>query len=525
MTDAQDLVRKGIEAAREGNKAAARDFFERAVEIDDRDERAWFWLASVAETDDERRICLRNVLHINPNNERAQRALEKLEQKETELSGGDEVLPGISRRTLVLLVGSGVAVIALIAIIFLFLSIQQQRAENRIAQETQIALAVATRESGETATAVIRATETAVAFVSPTPTDFIPVRTLPPTFTPTPTVEQASDELQAVAPPPTGLTGLIAGWSGRDIIRAGYLPVGVYDAASGAFTVASENLGRDVTFYPDGTRLAYTRFERNLSSEFIEAVNVSGTVPEEIAARWRGFAVAREPAEPDLLPDGSFMTFSAFPGDEIARHVMELNMAELPPGADPQQVPSPLRRITNDAATYAHPVYSPDCTRIAALRDDVEGAEPGVDLVVIDRNTGAITPITNDRDATIETLPDWSPDGTQLVYAAASASDPDNHEIFIKQADGTGTAVLVIELRSPADDTSPVFSPDGQHIAFASNRNGEYQLFIFDRTTRALFQLTNTREMDHPTDWWQPGMANTCSPVESSAVAADDPGS
>jgi Flp pilus assembly protein TadD len=38
----QDLLKQGIEAAREGQKAEAREFFQQVIELDEKNERAWF---------------------------------------------------------------------------------------------------------------------------------------------------------------------------------------------------------------------------------------------------------------------------------------------------------------------------------------------------------------------------------------------------------------------------------------------------------------------------------------------------
>ena len=97
------LLQKGIEAAREGKRSEAHDLFQQVIEIDEKNEKGWFWLASVVETDEERIICLGNVLHINPNNERAKRALDTLqakakEKKTTSDAVEAEVIPGVSRR-------------------------------------------------------------------------------------------------------------------------------------------------------------------------------------------------------------------------------------------------------------------------------------------------------------------------------------------------------------------------------------------------------------------------------------------
>lgn len=69
------LVREGIRAYRAGNKAEARTFLEKAVELDQYNEEAWLWLSAVVDTKEEQRTCLENVLVINPNNARAKQGL------------------------------------------------------------------------------------------------------------------------------------------------------------------------------------------------------------------------------------------------------------------------------------------------------------------------------------------------------------------------------------------------------------------------------------------------------------------
>ena len=75
------LFKAGQEAARNGNNQQAHDLFRRAIEIDPYHEQVWLWLASVVDTDDDRRVCFENVLELNPSNVTAQRQLQKLDQQ------------------------------------------------------------------------------------------------------------------------------------------------------------------------------------------------------------------------------------------------------------------------------------------------------------------------------------------------------------------------------------------------------------------------------------------------------------
>ena len=66
-----EMLKAGISAAKEGNRAEARALLLRVTECQADNETAWLWLASISEYPEELLVFLSNVLDINPNNERA----------------------------------------------------------------------------------------------------------------------------------------------------------------------------------------------------------------------------------------------------------------------------------------------------------------------------------------------------------------------------------------------------------------------------------------------------------------------
>jgi hypothetical protein len=74
------LLEQGKRALREGNKVEAQTFLIKVTELDERNEEAWLWLASAVDTEEEKRICLNNVLLINANNSEATRMLAELDR-------------------------------------------------------------------------------------------------------------------------------------------------------------------------------------------------------------------------------------------------------------------------------------------------------------------------------------------------------------------------------------------------------------------------------------------------------------
>jgi Tfp pilus assembly protein PilF len=77
----EELLQIGIQTARKGNKPSARVIFRQILEADQGNERAWIWMASIAETLEERSRYLNAVLRINPDNQTALRELAKMQRK------------------------------------------------------------------------------------------------------------------------------------------------------------------------------------------------------------------------------------------------------------------------------------------------------------------------------------------------------------------------------------------------------------------------------------------------------------
>jgi tetratricopeptide (TPR) repeat protein len=75
------LLEQGISAALTGRRDEARALLTQAVETDDRNEQAWLWLSGLLEEPEDMRTCLENVLHLNPDNIKAQQGLAWVEQR------------------------------------------------------------------------------------------------------------------------------------------------------------------------------------------------------------------------------------------------------------------------------------------------------------------------------------------------------------------------------------------------------------------------------------------------------------
>ena len=71
QSNVTQILKRGIEAAKTGNRNDARVLLLRVTEADAKNETAWLWLASISEYPEELLVFLQNVLAINPQNKRA----------------------------------------------------------------------------------------------------------------------------------------------------------------------------------------------------------------------------------------------------------------------------------------------------------------------------------------------------------------------------------------------------------------------------------------------------------------------
>lgn len=126
-------------------------------------------------------------------------------------------------------------------------------------------------------------------------------------------------------------------------------------------------------------------------------------------------------------------------------------------------------KLTDSPSWDGAPVWSPDGTRIAfhSDRNATEADEfQNYDIYIMDADGTNVTQVTNDPAG--EFFPEWSPDGTRLVFARQS--DTDDRYLVIVELDSNREFRLTDQTR-PAD--LPAWSPDGSSIAFSGRTSGD----------------------------------------------------
>lgn len=77
-----DLLQAGRSALTIGNRQQAHDLWKKAAQMNPHSEQIWLALLEVIDNDEDRRVCLENILQINSMNVQARRELNKLDARD-----------------------------------------------------------------------------------------------------------------------------------------------------------------------------------------------------------------------------------------------------------------------------------------------------------------------------------------------------------------------------------------------------------------------------------------------------------
>ncbi len=214
--------------------------------------------------------------------------------------------------------------------------------------------------------------------------------------------------------------------------------------------LARRNGGKGLAWTPDGRHLVFD--EPEICRHFSVRSDLRLLDVETGQTRWltRGLRAR----DPDVTPDGRQIVFVRRLGDRSDLFEMPLAGGE-------------VRRLTESApdTEWGGPRVSPDGTRVVASRWTPGGQ---LDLVLVERATGAIVPLTDDRAADVE--PVWTPDAGEIVFR--SNRDGVSNLYALRLSDRALRRVT----RVLGGAFEPDVSGDGQRVVFAQYTARGYDL-------------------------------------------------
>jgi TolB protein len=168
--------------------------------------------------------------------------------------------------------------------------------------------------------------------------------------------------------------------------------------------------------------------------------------------------------------------------------------------------------------------WSPDSRTIAYhasasgtgryIRSDPGSATIDSDIFVINvddavAGSGIPVNITN-NPLTVDDDPDWSPDGTKILFTRHNVTDnhqnPRSAEIWVMNADGTGQLQLTHNVE---EERAPAWSPDGTRIIYSCRRGtpatatgpATFEICVMNADGSGELRLTNNAVGDLTPTW------------------------
>jgi len=229
----------------------------------------------------------------------------------------------------------------------------------------------------------------------------------------------------------------------------------------------------DPCWSPDGSKIAFTSI-RDGGRE-IYVVDSDGTNMKRLT----DVPSQRGSRSPSWSPDGKKISFASDRVHPGAIFVMDAD------GKNPEVL------IDLPGWNWFRAPWSPDGEKIAFSNDRLSNGKYALWVMNANgTNEELLIDLLGEDVKPMCVEPAWSPDGKRIVFANFG----NENGIYLVDADGGNKQEL-------GDGVSASWSPDGKRIVFASNRDGDYEVYIMDADGKDLAKLTDNPAYDGYPNW------------------------
>ena len=242
----------------------------------------------------------------------------------------------------------------------------------------------------------------------------------------------------------------------------------------------TESFGQYPEWSPDGEQITFAGWGGD-----IYIMNADGSDMKLLT----GDNINQADWYPTWSPDGKQIAFSRRTADEKFTNICVMNAD----GSD-------LRVLIEEpwpSVNICSPSWSPDGKKIAFDRA-IQNTEGGIWVMDAD---GKDAKMLTDRGGS----PRWSPDGSLIVFNSSLGGEAWNWAlgIFVMDADGKNRKRLTPG-PDPVSECYPDWSPDGTKIVFCSDEGKQqhiYNIYIMDADGSNVQRLTDTPLREESPDW------------------------
>lgn len=231
---------------------------------------------------------------------------------------------------------------------------------------------------------------------------------------------------------------------------------------------------------PDGSNMVYLSQREGFSIDMWLADARTGKVKDRLisSSRSADFESLRYMSSSAAFSqDGSKLAFVAKTDGQDALYIYDVRRRKV------------INKLKFDLNGLQSPTWSPDGTQIA-----FSGNDGGFSDLFIAGLDGSLRRLTNDKEADL--LPSWSPDGRMIAITTDRGPDMSletlsygNFRIGLFDLE-TGRIELLPH-QDAGKNVNAVWSPDASKLIWVNDRTGVNNLYLYDRATTELSQITD----------------------------------